>query len=115
MIKFKSPHLLKALDIAFTGNHSLLIITNDIEFIKKIISKLQTCPENPKYFPPEKLYIEKPCPCRNFNNTNRMCKCMPEEIRKWQMNLPQTNMTIIVNDFPFEYLEFDKSNIEKEG
>jgi len=116
MIKFKSPHFLRALDIALKGKHLLLIITNDVYFIQQVVFGLEkTIPEEQRYLLREIIYVKKPCPCGNFNNTNRMCKCMPEEIRKWQMNLPQTNMTIIVNDFPFEYLEFDKSNIEKEG
>ena len=110
MIKFKSPHFLRALDIAFNGRHSLLIITSDINFIKKVIDET-----NAKKQKVIKIHIKKPCPCGNFNNTNRMCRCTSEEIKEWQTNFPQTDMTIIANDFPFEYLEFDKNNIEREG
>jgi len=110
MIKFKSPSFLRALDIAFNGRHSLLIITSDINFIKKVIDET-----NAKKQKVIKIYIKKPCPCSNFNHTNRLCTCTPEEIKKHQANFAQTDMTFVITDFPFGYLEFDKSNIDKEG
>jgi len=107
MIKFKSPHFLRVLDVASKGSHSLLIITSDIFFIKKIIYK------DPSVL--TDVYLDKPCPCGNFNCTNRLCTCTPEEIKKHQANFAETDMTFVITDFPFEYLEFDKSNIEREG
>jgi len=110
MIKFKSPHLLRVLDIAFNGRHSLLIITSDVNFIRKVIDET-----NAKKQKVIRIYIQKPCPCGNFKHSYRLCTCTPEEIKKHQANFPQTNMTFVITDFPFEYLEFDKSNIEREG
>jgi len=107
MIKFKSPHFLRVLDIASKGSHSLLIITSDIFFIKKIIYK------DPSVL--TDVYLDKPCPCGNFKSTNRVCTCTPEEIKKHQANFLQTDMTTVITDFPFEYLEFNKNNIEREG
>ena len=105
MIKFKSPFFERTLDIAFNGRHSLLIITSDVNFIKKVMHESNT-----------RIYIKKPCPCGNFNCTNRPCTCTPEEIKKHQATFPQTDMTLIaINCFDFEHLEFDKSKIEKEG
>ena len=107
MIKFKSPHFLRVLDIASKGSHSLLIITSDIFFIKKAIHKEPLALTD--------IYLDKPCPCGNFKSTNRLCTCTSEEIKKHQANFAETDMTFVITDFPFEYLEFDKSKIEKEG
>jgi len=107
MIKFKSPHFLRVLDVASKGSHSLLIITSDIFFIKKIIYKEPSVLTD--------VYLDKPCPCGNFKCTNRLCTCTSEEIKKHQANFAETDMTFVITDFPFEYLEFDKSNIEREG
>jgi len=84
----------------------LLIITSDVNFIYgQIPNHLR-----------EIIYVKKPCPCGNLNSTNRLCTCTPEEIKKHQATFPQTDMTLIaINCFNFEYLEFDKSKIEKEG
>jgi len=107
-----APHFLRVLDVAsINGSHSLLIITNDTKFIRKQCLK-QINGSSEKY----RIYVKKPCPCGNFNSTNRICKCTPEEIKEWQINFPQTDMTFVaINCFNFEYLEFDKSNIEREG
>ena len=107
MIKFKSPHFLRVLDIASKGSHSLLIITSDIFFIKKVIHKEPLALTD--------VYLDKPCPCGNFKSTNRLCTCTPEEIKKHQANFAETDMAFVITDFPFEYLEFDKNNIEREG
>ena len=116
MINFKSPHFLRALDIALKGRHLLLIITSDVYFIQQVVFGLEkTIPEEQRYLLREIIYVRKPCPCGNFNHTNRMCRCTSEEIKEWQANFPQTDMTILVTDFNFEYLEFDKSKIEREG
>ncbi|MHA1396167.1 MAG: ATP-binding protein [Candidatus Heimdallarchaeaceae archaeon] len=117
MIKFNSPHFLRVLDVALNGKHSLLIITSDVYFIQQVVFGLKkTIPEEQRYLLEEIIYVKKPCPCGNFNSTNRICKCTPEEIKKYQINLPQTDMTFTaINCFNFEYLEFDKSKIDKEG
>jgi len=107
MINFKSPHFLRVLDVASKGKHSLLIITSDVFFMKKTIYKEPLALTD--------VYLDKPCPCGNFNCTNRLCICTPEEIRKHQANFAETDMTIVITDFPFEYLEFDKSKIDEEG
>jgi len=117
MIKFKSPHFLRVLDVALNGRHLLLIITSDVSFIQQVVFGLEkTIPEEQRYLLKEIIYVRKPCPCGNFNSTNRLCTCTPEEIKKHQANFPQTDMTFVaINCFDFEHLEFDKSNIEKEG
>ena len=107
MIKLNHCHFLRALEIASKGSHSLLIITSDIFFMKKIIYKEPSVLTD--------VYLDKPCPCGNFKSTNRLCTCTPEEIKKHQANFAETDMTFVITDFPFEYLEFDKSNIEREG
>lgn len=107
MIKFKSPHFLRILDIASKGSHSLLIITSDIFFIKKVIYK--------ELLALTDIYLDKPCPCGNFKSTNRLCTCTPEEIKNHQANFAETDMTFVITDFPFEYFKFDKSKIDREG
>ena len=114
MINFKSPHFLRALDIALNGKHSLLIVTSDVDFVTKYLLEKFKNP-NPIALNRKHIYIEKPCPCGNFNNTNRMCNCRSKEIKEWQAYFPQTDMAIVITDFPFEYLEFDKSKIDREG
>jgi len=107
MIKFKSPCFLRVLDVASKGKHSLLIITSDIFFMKKAIYKEPLALTD--------IYLDKPCPCGNFNCTNRLCTCTPEEIKKHQANFAETDMTFVITDFPFEYLEFNKTDIDGEG
>ena len=115
MINFKSLSFERTLDIACNGRHSLTIITSDVNFVTKyLLEKIKN--PNPIALNRKRIYIEKPCPCGNFNSTNRLCTCTPEEIKEHQTNFVKTDMTFIaINCFDFEHLEFDKSNIEKEG
>lgn len=100
--------VLRALEVAMVGGHSLCIITEDPERFAEAF----------RHYPETKTAIVTPCPCGFYLHDSKLCICTAEEIEQHQKHTWPQDFDIYVTANPGrlkDLLEIEKPSIQKEA
>jgi magnesium chelatase family protein len=85
-------HVKRALEVAVTGGHNVLLISPSMKEVNRFVTRIHTIADKENLIA---TYSMTACPCGNFTNPKKECHCTPTQIQKHLSQFPQEILDVI--------------------
>lgn len=79
-------HVKRGLEVAVAGQHNVIMVCPSLKLAKSIEKRIKTI--TPDGLRVIDSYSMTPCPCGNFTDPKRECRCMPLDIQRHIASIP---------------------------